>query len=451
MTAKIVDCFDSHKILVFFVPFFIYMLNGREISSGDPTPTVFTAVNLVKHGTIYLDDLHDYIAYHSLPYYLSRRKDHIVSNYPIFPGIMATPIFAPFIWIGMINPGDGDLVWKYLSKISGAAFTSLSVLFMYLVLKRLLDKSGALILSGAYGLGTALWPITSQSLWQHGPSVFWWSVCFYALLRAAEALDKASGGIGVTPALRKFLLLAGLAAGGAELCRTVNGIGVMVLSVTAVRFFRRDSLYFIAPALLLTGALLGYNMFIFGSWKGGDSVLHTLHWQLDHVSGGSWSTPLSVGLPGQLISPSRGLLIFSPFLIFGFWGMLSIGRRPGISWRLIAWTVPAPLLMLIVFAKYAVWWGGNAHYGARYQIETYPFFLLYIAAVWPSLTRRRWLRYLFIFLLLYSLAVQWIGAFCYPSEWASKPVALWEDKDRLWDWTYNEIWTCAKSGIKKPF
>ncbi len=177
----IAEFIDSHKLLIFFVPFLLYMLNGREISSGDPTPTIFVAANIVKHGSIFLDDLHDYIPYPSLPYYVSEQRGHIVSNYPILPGMMAAPIFAPFIWIGMF-----ENVWAHLGKLTGALYTAASVMLMYLTLKYLIDKAGALILSMAYGLGTALWPIAAQSLWQHGPSVFWWTLCFYALVRAFE-------------------------------------------------------------------------------------------------------------------------------------------------------------------------------------------------------------------------------------------------------------------------
>ncbi|MGC9330072.1 MAG: hypothetical protein ACP5I1_20720, partial [Candidatus Hinthialibacter sp.] len=404
--TRLAELFDTHKILIFFVPFFIYILNGREISSGDPTPTVFVAVNFVKHGTLFLDDLHDYIPYHNMPYYVSKQHGRIVSNYPAFPGIMAAPIFAPFVWLGMIEPGSGDLVWKYLSKLTGSFYTALSVFFMYLTIKRLLERESALLLSMAYGLGTALWPIAAQSLWQHGPSVFWWSVCFYALVRAEQDSTQRSFAF--------WIALAGVATGGAVLCRTVNGAGAVMISLALLIRYRREAFPFLIPAIFLSFMLILYNVALFGSWKGGDTVLHSLHWELDRVRGGSWSTPLSVGLAGQFISPSRGMLIFSPFLAFSIWGMFAIWRKEDSVWRTIALTIPAPLIMLVLFSKYAVWWGGNSHYGPRYQIETYPFLMLYLAAIFPAVRRCKPLIALWMVLLIYSLAVQWIGAFCYP-------------------------------------
>ena len=437
---------DRHKLLIFFIPFLIYMINGREISSGDPTPSLFTAINLSKKGTIFLDDFHDYVAYHSIPFYLSEQRGHLVSNYPIFPGVMATPLVAPAAWAGLLPKGEGDLVWKYLAKLSGSIYTSLSVLFLYLTLRRLIDPGGAVVLAMAYGLGTALWPIASQSLWQHGPSVFWWTVCFYALLRGAREEET----LPASARLARWLLLAGFAAGGAVLCRTVNGIGGAVLCLGILVHFRWRAAWFVAPYLALMALLLGYNLYIFGSWKGGDVVLHSLQWELDRIDTGAWATPLPVGLAGQLVSPSRGMFIFSPFLLFSIWGMVHLLRQKDRGGRLFAWTIPIPILMFLVFSKYSVWWGGNSHYGPRYQIETYPFLMLYLACLWPRLAgSRRWMT-VFLVLLAFSIWVQWVGAFCYPSEWTVKPVPLWEDKGRFWDWRYNQIWSCAASGVKKP-
>lgn len=438
--TKIIEVFDSHKLLLFFVPFLIYLSNGREISSGDPTPTVFTAVYIAKHGTIFLDTIHDYIPYHTMPYFISEQRGHIVSNYPIFPAIMATPLIAPFVWIGMIQPGDGDLVWKYLAELCGASFTALAGVFMYLTLKRLIDKTGAFILTFAFTLGTALWPIAAQSLWQHGPSVLWWSICFYALVRLEQSHSSKS--------FNAFLLLGGLTAGAAVLCRTVNGIGAVVLCCAVLYRYRLKSWLFIIPAAFLTLSLIGYNLYIFGSWKGGDIVLHSLHWELDRVSEDSWSTPLHIGLAGQLISPSRGIFIFSPFLIFAFVGMYTICRKNDVTWRLLAYSIPAPIIMLLVFSKYVVWWGGNSHFGPRYQIETYPFLMLYLAAFWPVIWNSKWLRGVFLAFLVYSIFIQWIGAFCYPGGWAVEPTSISNDHRRYWDWSYNQICTCLKSGIK---
>ena len=41
-----------------------------------------------------------------------------------------------------------------------------------------------------------------------------------------------------------------------------------------------------------------------------------------------WQTPLVVGAFGLLASPSRGLLVFSPFLVLAFWGLPRLWKEP---------------------------------------------------------------------------------------------------------------------------
>ena len=211
----------------FFIPFMLYMMNGREISSGDPAPTIFVAVNLVKQGTVLLDDLHEYIPYHNLPYYVSEQRNHIVSNYPVFPGIMSAPVFAPFVWLGMIEKGDGDLVWKYLAKLSGALFTALSVLVFYHLLRRLIDADGAAILAFSHGLGTASAHCITKLLaaWTKCPLV----VYFALLSDLCSSGGKPQSECSIAQWNRYRLCV---------LCRTVNGIGMAVLCMIILLHYR---------------------------------------------------------------------------------------------------------------------------------------------------------------------------------------------------------------------
>lgn len=441
----------QHPLLIFFIPFLVFMSNGREISNGDPTPAFFTAVNLVKKGTIYLDDLHDYIAYNNMPYYISEQRGHLISNYPIMPGIMAAPVIAPFVWIGMVEKGDGDLVWNYLTKLSGAVYTALAVWVMFLTLSMMVNREDALLLSFIYAFGTALFPIASQSLWQHGPGVFWLGGCLYFLLKGFQISTNPPSKIQWYSSIPFLLFLSGMAAGCAVLCRNTNGVLIAFCCLAAMYQFRFYALYFLLPAAAITALLLGYNYYFFGSWKGGLVVLLTFQWELDRIATGEWSTPFLTGLAGLLISPSRGIFIFSPFLIFAFWGMVQSIRSENSLQRFLAFLAPAPIILLLIFSKYSVWWGGNSHFGPRYQIETYPFLMLFLAVAWRSLMTYKISKMMIFLLCLYAIWVQLVGAFCHPSGWETEPVSLSLDYDRLWDWRYNQIWTCVKSGIKMPF
>jgi hypothetical protein len=130
------------------------------------------------------------------------------------------------------------------------------------------------------------------------------------------------------------------------------------------------------------------------------------------------------------------------------WGMVRVWKRDCADlyvYRSLAWV---PLVLLSIFGKYTVWWGGNAHYGPRYQIEMLPVLMFFVGLGWTWFSRRKSLVVLFSVLLVYAVFVQWIGAFCYPSNWAIEPVDISVDNSRYWDWSYNQIVTCLRSGIK---
>lgn len=440
--SKVLDLVDRRPVVFFLLPFVIYMLNFREISNGDPTPTVFIAISLLTDGDLYLEELRGYIPYNKMPYYLSEHRGRILSNYPVMPGILAVPVFLPAVWFDLIRPEAGDLSWRLFSKMAGSIFTSLSVLVLFLTLRRVTTTAGAMWAALAYAFGTASWPISSQSLWQHGPSCLMWMLCLYGLVRAGEASAADS-------LQTAWLALAGVASGLAVCCRLVSlGPLLLVLLAVAVVWRVRGLAWYGVSFLLPVVLLFCYNYYFFGTWNGGLSEVLDLRWYLDRVEGGIWETPLLVGCAGNLISPSRGLLVFSPFLIFSGWGMVRVWREEGHRWRLFRALVLIPLVFLVIFGKYTVWWGGNAHYGPRYQIEMLPVLMFFFGLGWTLFSRRRWLVILFALLLVYAVFVQWIGAFCYPSDWTSEPVDISIDKGRYWNLSYNQIVTCLRSGIK---
>lgn len=432
---------DQHWLVIFFIPLVIYMANFRHLGSGDTTAIILSAIQLANEGTIYLDGVDQYFDYGDVPYFLANEDGRMVSNYPYFPAVMMQPLFFPLFGTGLFAEQDFVLVWDYAAKLCAALYTAGAVLLTYLTFRELMRPVEALTLAFAYGFGTALWPIASQSMWQHTGTIFWWSVMLYGLVRLE---NRAEGRTKV------WLLLAGLAAGLAVWCRINNVLGAGWLGLVLLVRYRWNALWALVPMGFCTLGVMGFNEAIYGNWRGGvANVLEMRHW-LDNVHGPVWSTPFWEGLAGLLISPSRGIFIFSPFLLCALWGAWSIWQRPEPGWRGLAWMLPVAALMLGILSKYIVWWGGIMHYGPRYQIDAYPFILIGLAAVWPRLFQHQWLRWVLLVVVLYSVWVQWVGAFCYPGQWAVDPVSLSDDKARLWDWGYNQIWDSFRSGVKWP-
>jgi hypothetical protein len=145
-----------------------------------------------------------------------------------------------------------------------------------------------------------------------------------------------------------------------------------------------------------------------------------------------------VGLAGLLVSPSRGVLWFSPFLLLAPWGLRRTAALPPLGRDACGFAAALAVAFLGVAAAWFDWWGGWS-YGYRPIVDTMP---LWIVALAPALNRcleGRASSVAFAALLLWSVAVQGLGAFCSDfAEWnEGTPAHPQADVDthpaRLWD------------------
>ncbi len=113
-------------------------------------------------------------------------------------------------------------------------------------------------------------------------------------------------------------------------------------------------------------------------------------------------------------------------------------------------TVGALVVYLIILSKYAVWWAGHS-FGPRYWTDAMPIF-----AVLPGFglewawRRSRAATAAFAVSIVLAIAIQAIGAFCYPSTWNDAPINLDRKPSRVWDWADSEITRCLREG-RKPW
>jgi len=154
-------------------------------------------------------------------------------------------------------------------------------------------------------------------------------------------------------------------------------------------------------------------------------------------------------LAGTLLSPSRGLFVFSP------WALLALAALPATAARIAAFPVLRSVLLgLVAFAlvnaSYAVWWGGWS-FGPRYWTEAMPLFgvLLGFALAWARTRSRAW-RWAFGGAIAFSVALQAIGAFYYPSSWNRIPVSVDVRHERLWDWRDSQLLRLLRNGPVSP-
>ncbi|MGH7787618.1 MAG: hypothetical protein ACRERC_12165, partial [Candidatus Binatia bacterium] len=357
------------------------------------------------------------------PYFVTHRRGEVVSVYPHGTSLLALPLVAAQM---VVADADGR-GWEQdrsasmarimaLNKNSAAALSALTGVCLFLLLRAQGFGWQAWAATLIAGLGSNLWMIASQSLWQHTGG---------ALSFAAALALLAPTRVG-----RARLCAGGFATAAIAVCRLQAFLFPLGIGLAVLWRYRRASGWFLIGPIALGLPLLFYNYWYFGAAVGGFAALEPYNGPVHAVSG-TWTSDVATGLLGTLVSPSHGLLVFSP------WIGLALAALPAIGGRLPA-VVRAALWMLIPFtamlSAHATWWAGWS-WGPRYWTDVMPLFgvVLGFALDW-SWRRARPLCVALFASGAFAIAIQGLGSACYPCSWDSRPTNVNVDHARLWDW-----------------
>ena len=330
-------------------------------------------------------------------------NDHVCSVFPPGMGILAMPFFAPFVLAGAKPLDLGLLV--HGGHVVAALLEILATLLLWSLMRRFAGARWSLVLVLLYFLGTSVRTVASQALWQH-------SGVHLAVAASLWLVMREEG----VPVSRDFA--AGL----------VLGLGAVVRQTTALVAVGLNGLRPRRFLLMLVGAAIGvaplitYNDIAFGS-------------PLEQGYGTKpFDGPALLGVYGLLFSPSRGLLVYEPYLLFAFVALVRAWRWPGeVATRLrglsLVW-----LATLGLYATYAEWWGGRV-FGPRFLDDLAPVLLFAIAwGTSVSLLGSRIARGLFGLLALWSLVIFQAAAFLYDKTWDTVPVNVNDDPSKIFSW-----------------
>ena len=356
-------------------------------------------------------------------------------------GLTALPVFASVQLMARDLRAHPKLVW-YAAKFTASLLVALSAGLLYLTMLRFTPPRIALLAALAYGLGTCVWSTSSQALWQHGPSEFWLALALFFLVRDSIApLSAAAGGTALAMAVA---------------CRPTNAVVLAIMALWLAVRDRRALVALLVGALPLGISLAAYNAIYLGSpfTFGQTEIAEKLAL---HKCGapGVWQTPLWLGAAGLLVSPGRGLLTYSPWLLLALGGAVIAWREP--RYALLRPLPFAALAMLAVHAKFYDWWGGWA-FGYRPIVDATVLLAPLAATALAALTseqvstvRRRLVWGAFALLVAWSIGVQTLGALAYDlAGWNGRVVdGVPQDIDRpeyrhrIWSWRDNPIWFYA--------
>jgi hypothetical protein len=377
-------------------------------------------VELVLHGRADFDDCQPLLNQsYGHAYFLYAKNGHYYSGYPVAHALLLTPLYVPLALVPGARtwtPLTEVLVARILEKLMASLVASASVAFLFLLLRRIAGERRALLLAAVYAFATNTWSTASQALWQQGASQFTivLSLLFLARFLEDPSRWRAAAGAGLFAALSPAMRPSDLFFFAASLA-------VVLWRV------RRPSLLasYAGFGALIGGSLAFYNLRLFGSPIGAFA---------QPLNGGVWR-----GLAGLTVSPSHGLFVYSPVLLFALAGAYFCWRDGSAPGRVL-WPI-ALLFTASHVAFYARWpgsWGGDC-YGPRYLTDVLPCLILLLSAALTWVARHRALKVAFAATLVFSVAAQFIGAFCFPLGFHSPEL--------LWDWRRCPIVENARYGV----
>lgn len=340
--------------------------------------------------------------YHTV---LSPKRHVYVSAFGPIPGLTFTPLVAV---LRALDPAFGinTLLLLSAAKLHAALLVAASCAALYLTSVRYLSQNRALLVAATYGLGTCAWSIASQTIWQQTVTTFLICMGLYNLLQA--------------PLRPRAAALSGLFFGTAAACRPTLALLLLcaIASAYVIEKGVAAPLYVALGAVLPLFAIGFYNAYYFaGPLSFGQEPAGHVVALAKTGSADLWQTPFALGALGLLVSPSRGLLIFTPVAAFGLYGAVLIYRDT--RYRAFRPLALGTLGVMAVQCKWFDWWGGWT-YGYRPWLDALPVLVLCLLPVFAEKPRTRTEINIFRALLAWSIFVQFIGAFTYDKSWNAR-------------------------------
>ncbi|EKE00364.1 MAG: hypothetical protein ACD_22C00041G0011 [uncultured bacterium] len=398
------------SFIILFTPWvFVYKsgINTLAVQSEDTLPAMFLPVTILKEGTFYIDTYYPMLlqkyphpddkSYTKglTPFYLRKAGSHYISAFPVASGLLALPVYAAPVLLNM------PITWNnliLLSHVSSALIMSFSGGFLYLLLKKHFSLSNKLIftLTAIYLFGSVNFAMVSQALWQHGPVQLFTILGVYFLLNVYR--PKTSSGV------FKDLFFSGLFLGLAILSRPTAGISlaflwllILIPNLKNIRELFKQSFFYGLGVIPVAAFFLWYNQTFY---------LNIANQGYSNQLQNNWLGRFPEGFLGIWLSPSKGILIYSPIIIFSLVGFGLILKQviKQKTWQKNLHYLTFALIVLVhvlVMGKWKHWYGGYS-FGYRMASDIIPYLILLIV---PYITSNLFAKTKKLFYILFGLSV----------------------------------------------
>ncbi|MEX2293300.1 MAG: glycosyltransferase family 39 protein [Acidimicrobiales bacterium] len=389
----------------------------------DSRLSVLTAYDLLHNASLDLSDLPDHATTKFSPadYDLVRVNGHDLPFFPYAPMALLVPVVGIAEVVGVdplgLRVNDPNETWKLEIPaaslvVAGTGVVVALIAFAVSVGTLATRRRTALLAALFFAFGTAAWSTASRAFWQHTPAMLFVALAILQLARGRQAP-------------RSYALMGGFVAIGFTMRPSVAALAAVLGIWLLVSDRRRFATFaFGSGAVLVPFAAI--NLLTYGGFL-------PPYFEPDRL-GTEVTLSFFDALAAHAVSPSRGVLVYTPLLLL-IPVSLRLARRADADMTIYNLATAAVAVHWVVVASYGS--TGGSSYGSRFFTETTPLLVLLLVPLLNELVAgrlQRGLQVAVVALAAVSIVVAGIGAtlragFC----WSATPEFIEDNPHRVWD------------------
>jgi len=385
-------------------------------TDSDMMGSLLAAESLVQGHWLQLDHYPDLVKTSlQVGYRLEQVGDHVFYYFPIGTSLLVAPVIGVLSALGIDVTANDDKIQIGLAAVAAMV----TFLLLYFLARRFVNTWLSLLLATGFWFGSSFASTGGTALWSHN---------FGAVMTLAALLALVAG-----LQTHRAVLAAwgGVFAGFAFVVRPQLALLPLGIAILLGIRWRRGLAWFMGSAAAVAVAFMALTFATSGR-------LLPSYYLPQRLEGGEFWIALSA----NLLSPGRGLLLFTPILLIGLlvagnWRRISTDDRAlvvlGVGWMLAHW---------VAVSRFPHWWGGWG-FGPRLMMDALPGLFLAIVVLWPRSTRTVLAKTTIVAFVVLALGSTWIHSVqalynSYSRIWYVEPNS--EDNAwMMWDWQYPQL------------
>lgn len=391
-------------------------------AGGDSRWTTYQSLSLLHDHTLTLERWRD--RYDTRPVHAALNEDgKPVSTFPWGTAVVIAPVMAGLelkekltggSLQAKIRPQDAP---HETENTVASVVVALAAGIMFLIALRQLESAWwAAGVALVFAFATSLFSTATRALWSHGPAVL--------VITAELAILMRSRPPPLGPGRDRLIPLLGPLFVLAYAVRPTTAVIAVVLTAVVAISHRRRVLLLLAAGAVSAAGYFAVNLATY-------QQLQPAYYSPGRLFG---SDHFFEALAGNLVSPQRGLLVWSPIVLLAVAGVV-VARRSGRFDPLTGGLIAAVGGYWIVISTLEPWWAGFS-VGPRLFTDVVPLLTVLALPAVAVLRRGHWAgRGAVAVLVAFSLFTNTQGATRFETQqWNEFPRDVHQHPDRIWDW-----------------